>query len=201
MPELNEKLDQFKQIILQDAMAEREELLGQIAETRRARLSQAEAELRRETDASVQAQLRALTSESGRQVSRRMMENKRAIAVRREEMSREVFAAVREKLLAFTETEDYLPHLKSLYAQAFAALGNPFDGTVWLRSQDMGHARTLAAVLPGRHVTFQEGSFTLGGLIVDCHSRLLRADMSYDTALGDLDGHFAELFGLSLTDD
>lgn len=41
----------------------------------------------------------------------------------------------------------------------------------------------------------------LGGLIVDCHSKLLRADQSYDTALGDLDGHFAELFGLDLADD
>jgi hypothetical protein len=50
-------------------------------------------------------------------------------------------------------------------------------------------------------VTFKEGAFTLGGLIVDCPSRLLRADESYDTALGDLDGHFAELFGISLADD
>ena len=80
-------------------------------------------------------------------------------------------------------------------------MGNPYDGTIWLRPQDMHYQRELAACLPGRHVTFQPGSFTLGGLIVDCHSRLLRADQSYDTALGDLDGHFAELFGLGLADD
>ena len=65
----------------------------------------------------------------------------------------------------------------------------------------MQYQRELAGGLPGRHVTFQAGSFRLGGLIVDCHSKLLRADQSYDTALGDLDGHFAELFGLDLADD
>lgn len=108
---------------------------------------------------------------------------------------------VRQRLLEFTKTEEYLPHLKKLYKEAFAALGNPYDGVILLREEDMQYAKELSAVLPGRHVTFQAGSFTLGGLIVDCPSKLLRADQSYDTALGDLDGHFAELFGLSLTDD
>ena len=42
------------------------------------------------------------TAENGRQISRRMLENKRAIAARREEMAREVFAAVREKILAWS---------------------------------------------------------------------------------------------------
>ena len=130
-----------------------------------------------------------------------MMADKRIIATRREEIGHEVFDAVREKLLAFTKTEDYLPHLKQLYIEAFAALGNPYDGLIWLRPEDMQYQRELAGCLPGRHVTFQAGSFQLGGLIVDCHSKLLRADQSYDTALGDLDGHFAELFGLDLADD
>ena len=164
-------------------------------------LSAAEARIKRETDAELQARSSEIKAETGRAISRRLLENKRAIASRREEMAKEVFAKVREKLLAFTETEAYLPHLKRLYREAFAALGNPFDGVILLRPEDMKYARELAAELPGRHVTFQEGSFSLGGLIVDCHSRLLRADQSYDTALGDLDGHFAELFGLSLTDD
>ncbi len=201
MPDMNQKLDKFKQILLEDAASERQALLQQVAEVRQKRLTAAEAEIKRKTDARVQAQASIISGERGREISRRLLADKRIIAARREEMSKEVFAAVREKLLAFTKTDEYLPHLKKLYVEAFSALGNPYDGVILLRSEDMGYAKELAACLPGRHVSFQEGSFVLGGLIVDCHSKLLRADQSYDTALGDLDGHFAELFGLSLADD
>lgn len=201
MPDLNEKLDIFQQIILDDAAREREQLLAEIASARQTRLSAAESELRKETEARVQSEASAIAGAQGQKISRQLLQDKRVIATRREEMSHEVFALVRQRLLDFTQTDAYLPHLKKLYQEAFQALGNPYDGVILLREEDLKYSRELSAVLPGRHVTFQAGSFTLGGLIVDCHSKLLRADQSYDTALGDLDGHFAELFGLSLADD
>lgn len=201
MPDINHKLDRFRQLVLEDAQQERDGILNRIEAQRRARVEAAAADMRRRVDAETQQKSEAITAETGREISRRMMADKRIIATRREEIGHEVFDAVREKLLAFTKTEDYLPHLKQLYIEAFAALGNPYDGLIWLRPEDMQYQRELAGCLPGRHVTFQAGSFRLGGLIVDCHSKLLRADQSYDTALGDLDGHFAELFGLDLADD
>ena len=201
MPDLNEQFDKFKQIVLDEALQDQQELRSQIDAERSARLKEAEEQIKRETDEMVQTRARAITSETGREISRRMLANKHAVATRREAIAAEVFSAVREKILAFTETEEYLPHLRKLYVDAFGALGNPYDGMIWLRPEDMQYARDLTAALPGRHVNFQEGDFRLGGLIVDCQSRLLRADMSYDTALGDLEGHFAELFGISLADD
>ena len=201
MPDINEKLQRFRQLVLEDAQQERSARMARVEQQRKARVDAAAQELRRRIDMETQQKADAITAEAGREISRRMMADKRIIATRREEIGQEVFAAVREKLLAFTETEEYLPHLRRLYVEAFAALGNPYDGVIWLRPQDMRFSRELSACLPGRHVTFSEGSFTLGGLIVDCHSKLLRADQSYDTALQDLDGHFAELFGLGLADD
>ena len=201
MPDINHKLNRFRQLVLEDAQQERDGILSRVEAQRRVRVETAAAEIRRRVDAETQQKSEAITTETGREISRRMMADKRIIATRREEIGHEVFDAVREKLLAFTKTEDYLPHLKQLYIEAFAALGNPYDGLIWLRPEDMQYQRELAGCLPGRHVTFQAGSFRLGGLIVDCHSKLLRADQSYDTALGDLDGHFAELFGLDLADD
>lgn len=201
MPDINEKLDIFKQIVLDDAARERDALLQEVAQVRQKRLTEAEAQIKRETELKVLARASVISGESGRALSRKILEEKRIIATRREEIAREVFQAVREKILEFTKTEEYLPHLKKLYVEAFSALGNPYDGVILLREEDLKYSRELAAALPGRHVTFQAGTFTLGGLIVDCHSKLLRADQSYDTALGDLDGHFAELFGLSLADD
>ena len=201
MPDINHKLNRFRQLVLEDAQQERDGILSRVEAQRRARVETAAAEIRRRVDTETQQKSEAITAETGREISRRMMADKRIIATRREEIGHEVFDAVREKLLAFTKTEDYLPHLQQLYIEAFAALGNPYDGLIWLRPEDMQYQRELAGCLPGRHVTFQAGSFRLGGLIVDCHSKLLRADQSYDPALGHLDGHFAELFGLDLADD
>lgn len=201
MPDINEKLNIFSQIVLNDATKERDALMEQVSQERQKRLSEAEAQIKHATELKVQARASVISGESGRTLSKKLLEEKRIVAARREEMAKEVFQAVREKLLEFTKSEDYLPHLKKLYVEAFSALGNPYDGVIWLRQEDLQYSRELAATLPGRHVTFQAGSFKLGGLIVDCHSKLLRADQSYDTALGDLDGHFAELFGLSLADD
>ncbi len=201
MPDMNQKLERFRQLVLEDAQKERGKIMDDVAQKRKSRIEAAKSEIRRRVDMEKQQKAEAIQAETGREISRRMMADKRQIAARREEIGHEVFDEVRKRILAFTQTEDYLPHLKRLYVEAFEALGNPYDGTIWLRPQDMAYQRDLAACLPGRHVTFQPGSFTLGGLIVDCHSKLLRADQSYDTALGDLDGHFAELFGLGLADD
>ncbi len=201
MPDSIEKLERFKKLLLEDAAAERDEMLRQVEAERTRRISAAEAELKRKTQGEIQLRANTITAESGRALSRRLLADKRLIATRREEIAHEVFGAVREKILAFTQTQEYLPHLKKLYTEAFQALGSPYDGVLLLRREDMGYARELTQTLPGRHVQVQEGSFVLGGLIVDCHSKLLRADQSYDTALDELDGHFAELFGLSLADD
>ena len=159
---MNEKLDRFKQLVLNDAAKERDALQRQISRERDVRLREAEDQIKRETDAMVQSRARAITSETGRQISKRMLADKRIITNRREAIAQEVFAAVREKINAFTQTDDYLPHLKKLYAEAFKALGNPYDGEIWLRPSDMQYSRELAASLPGKHVTFKEGAFTLG---------------------------------------
>ena len=167
MPDINEKLDRFRQIVLEDAAAERAALLGEVTRERETRLQEAEAQIKRETDELVQNRSTAITAELGREESRRLLADQRAVAARREEIAHEVFAAVRERILEFTETEAYLPHLKKLYTEAFSALGNPYDGVCWLRPQDMRFSKDLAAVLPGKFVTFQEGNFQLGGLADD----------------------------------
>ena len=62
-------------------------------------------------------------------------------------------------------------------------------------------APALAASGPQVRLTFREGDFRLGGLIAESPDLGLRVDSSFDSAAGELSGHFAELFGLSLSDE
>ena len=74
------------------------------------------------------------------------------------------------------------------------------DVRVYLRPDDQRCADDLARTAPELHLTFLEGAFLLGGLVAESPSLGLRCDSSFDSALEALEGHFAELFGLSLSD-
>ncbi len=197
----NNSFERFTQIVFDDASRERTQILEDI-ETRRSQcLREAEDAARAKMRQTILEESGRIVAESGRKVSRHMLESKRRVATRREAMADEVFAGVREKLSAFHDTPEYRGKLKQLYCKAFEALGNPYDAVIYLRKEDLSMDSELARLLPGRHVEFLEGNIALGGLIMDCHSKMLRVDLSYDTALGELDGHFAELFGLRLSDE
>ena len=67
-----------------------------------------------------------------------------------------------------------------------------------LRSEDRDWVPALRAAAPDAE--FLEGDFRLGGLIAESPALGLRADSSFDSRLTELTGHFAELFGISLSD-
>lgn len=96
MPDINHKLNRFRQLVLEDAQQERDGILSRVEAQRRARVETAAAEIRRRVDTETQQKSEAITAETGREISRRMMADKRIIATRREEIGHEVFDAVRE---------------------------------------------------------------------------------------------------------
>ena len=70
-----------------------------------------------------------------------------------------------------------------------------------LRPGDERWQAQLAAAAKGRSLTFRQGQFSLGGLVVRSAGLGLQVDASFDTSAQELSGHFAELFGLSLSDE
>ncbi len=62
----------------------------------------------------------------------------------------------------------------------------------------MGYAQGLNSASPGVKLEFLEGGFSLGGLVLECPERCRRIDLSFDSALEDLEGRFSELTGFSL---
>ena len=116
-------------------------------------------------------------------------------------MAQEVFALVRAKIAAFTRTPAYGQQLTALLAEALEQLSGAEEVLVTLRGDDLSFREALAASAPQIRLTFREGDFRLGGLIAESPDLGLRVDSSFDSAAGELSGHFAELFGLSLSDE
>ena len=198
MSELNQKLDHFTATILAEATAETERTLADLKEKRSEAFSAAEDQILAETYHYIRTEVARVKSEAGRQVSRRMLDAKRELFLRRGQIADEVFELVRQKIVAYTGGGAYPLRLKDLFLAAVESLKEGDDIRVYLRRADMAQADALAAALPGMTLTFREGTFLLGGLVAESPSLGRRVDSTFDSALAELNGHFAELFGLSL---
>lgn len=200
MPELSKKLERFTSILLAEATAENERTLNELKKRHDAALESAEDRVLLEAYEYIHGEVSRIRGEQGRKVSQRLLENKRALSRRREEIADEVFALVRERIAAFTHTPAYRQRLQELLKESLAALPGAEDVVVTLREEDLPLAKDLRAAA-GRPITVEAGPIRLGGLIVRSDSLGLRADASFDCAMAGLDGHFARVVGLSLTDD
>ena len=96
MPELSKKLERFTSILLAEATEETQRTLDALKQKHDAALSAAEDQVLQEAYDYIHAEVSRIRSEQGQKVSQRLMENKRALSRRREEIAQEVFVAVDE---------------------------------------------------------------------------------------------------------
>ena len=201
MPDINQKLDRFTAKILAEAAAESRRAMEEVQRRREQRIQEAEDEVLKEAYDYIHTEVSRIQAEAGRGVSRHMLDNKRTLSLRRKEMAQEVFALVRAKIAAFTRTDAYTWRMAALMTEAAGYLAGAKEVLVTLREEDMGLRQLLTDSVPLMHLTFQPGDFRMGGLVAESPDLGLRVDASFDSAAEELSGHFAELFGLSLSDE
>lgn len=199
MPELKLSLERFTASVLSEATDEAERALQELEKKRRTTLASAEDAALNESYQFVRGEVARIRAEKGREISRHMLENQRALALRREEIARSVFDQVVRRLADYTAGPEYPNRLLALFRQAVEAIGGEGPLVVYLRPEDMSAEAALRRACPGRALEVRPGEFHLGGLIVDCPEQNLRADQTFDCSLRGMEGHFAELFGLSLS--
>lgn len=201
MPEQTEKLLHFTEEVVRNAAQQSEQMKKELDEARTAALAEAKIEAKDAARAYYDKEAARIRAESGREVSRHLMESKRQIYLRRKEITQEVFHKVCERIAVFTAGETYYAHVEAMLRRAMELLSGAKSVTVQLRAEDMAFAPKLSAALAPVQVECQEGAFSLGGFIVQSSQPGLRVDCSFDNRLEELAGHFAESFGLSLSDD
>ena len=194
-------MDRFTAKILAEAAAESRRAMEEVQRRREQRIQEAEDEVLKEAYDYIHTEVSRIQAEAGRGVSRHMLDNKRTLSLRRKEMAQEVFALVRAKIAAFTRTDAYTRRMAALMTEAAGYLDGAKEVLVTLRKEDMGLRQLLTDSVPLMHLTFQPGDFRMGGLVAESPDLGLRVDASFDSAAEELSGHFAELFGLSLSDE
>ncbi len=197
--EINEaKLTHFLSVILGDARREADAVYAEIQAETEAFLNDAEDAALAEAYRYIRSEVTKIQALCGRRLSKTLMENKRALFTRREEMADEVTNMVRNRLAAYAETPAYAVRLVGTLTEILCIFDA--DTTVYLRPEDSGMIEILQKVPTLHTVTFAEGDFSLGGMEADCPSQKRHADATFDTSLCTLREHFFELFGLKLGD-
>ncbi len=201
MPEQNEKLQRFTEAVMREAARESNALRRELYEARTVALEEAHLEAREASRAYYDREAARIRAEAGREVSRHLMDVKRQVYLRRKEISEEVIEKVRGRIAAFTASPDYPAHLEKLLCAAMKQLPGATAISLRLREEDLQYGPQLASAIAPVSVECVKGSFALGGLAIRCPELGLRLDCSFDTRLEELSGHFAEQFGLSLSDE
>ena len=105
---------------------------------------------------------------------------RRSLLALREECAGMVIADVRARLAAYPGEPGYAGTLDNLLRRG------------------MTHAEHLRAAAPGVELSFAEGKFLLGGMMIEFPVQHRRADLTFDTALEDLSGRFTEITGFGM---
>ena len=201
MERQREKLLHFTEAVMQSAKEEQEALRRQMEQERREALDRAKEEAKEAAISFYDHEAAAIRAESGREVSRHLMDIKRTVYLRRQEIGREVFAQVERRLQEFTAAPEYLDYLKQLLGRAMEELSGADEISLRLRKEDLHFGQQLADAIAPVKVEVCQGIFSRGGLAIRCPQLGLRVDCSFDQRLRELSGHFAESFGLSLSDE
>lgn len=197
MDPTNKKLDSFLKYIASEADGESSALRKEIEEGRSAALAAAEDEALADAYKTIRNQVSRIRTEAGCRISQEVLESKRALSVRREEIAQEVLSAVCDRLAQFVTTDAY-PVVLLRQATAGKALLPSSPVQIHVCPRDLSLASVLSKDLPDVTI-LEDSSIQLGGLILQDTSGKYRVDCTFDNALAEIGSHFAELADLGLT--
>jgi len=196
----DKKLEEFTGAIITDAIEDSKKIVLELRDKQEKLISKADTDIAAEAMRYQNVKIAEIKTKENLRINARMTGNKFTLLQYREEWANKAFVEVRDKVVEFTASEEYLPHLESLLKRAIEFLGYGHLVEISLRPEDMHFADELMSSVTGVSIAVTQGSFSLGGLRVICPSKGQRLDLSFDTSLNDMVGHFSELAGLKMDD-
>lgn len=198
MQDTDKKLEAFTDTIIAEAMDEANKITFELRARQDAMIKDAETATANDADRYQKSSIAEIRASEERRISAKLNSNKHALLEYREAWANEMYKQVIGRINDFTASDAYFPHLKELLKKAIDSLGYGLSAEVFLRPEDLQYADELLNSTSGVSLAFTEGDFSLGGLRVVCHSKGQRIDMSFDTALSDMVGHFSEIAGIKM---
>lgn len=123
MLSVEDKINRFSNTIINKAAKEKKEIVSRAEKNRDKVLKEKELEYLQKAYDTIQNGIRKFNNEKNEMISKAIMDGKRKLLNRREEISKEVFDMACEKLKAFQQTKEYEDYLVSLITDNLEAIG------------------------------------------------------------------------------
>lgn len=198
MENLTEKLNTFTALVLKDASAKRDKILGEVKKEREEILSQKETEFLKEAYEEIQSSVSEAKKHSGERVLHEELEAKKQLLAARESIIEEVMSAAAAELCEFTKSERYEAWLTDKIEKSLAEVGEG-SKTVYISSDDLKYKDKIEKLEDGK-ITVEavsEHDF-LGGVRVYNTDRRVAVDYSYKEMLKDRRAAFLHSSGLTI---
>lgn len=190
MPQtINETIELFRKQVLEKAGAERDMVLMEAQNMTREELDREQNKQLTALYEKIQQEKADIDRNVTRTLSERRRQLKRELYARREQLVDKLMENVRERVVQFTQTDDYADFLREKVRDvALAAAPSP-TAVLELRGIDMKYAQSLCG-LYGNFEARENDSIQLGGLRMRDDERHIAYDATLDTALSQQRVHF-----------
>lgn len=186
-----QKLDRFKQSILNELSRQKEEMHERMEQERKSVFEQAENEILTQCYHYVKEETARLQTEAHRSSSEKILEMKRRVLRKREELCDALFEELKEKLRNFLNSEDYISFLKQELDEIQKTVPNETEMEIYLSRQD-------AERLAPENMKVCEKNFPLGGFELIARKERKFFDARLDSKLTQLRRDFINLFDITV---
>ncbi|SDN25568.1 hypothetical protein SAMN05192585_11462 [Acetanaerobacterium elongatum] len=184
MAKLDEKLQRFEDAVLSQAKQRCDEILSGVEQVKKRELTTTEDAALSNAYELIQGEVTGITVESAREISQRRFAQKQEYLHRRAALEKSIFDNVKQRIIAYTRTEEYKSYLKAAAEKLKAEFAGK-DVTLSLMPGDQPLEQLVRNSFQAPCKVVFTDAITLGGIVLTDNSNGYISDLSLDTVLND----------------
>lgn len=193
MADLEKKLADFSNVILNEAQAQKNALSSELEQKKNKAVSEKETELLQDAYENIQRAIGKYSKEQNERILKHEMNTKKLVIKKREKIIDDIFSEVQKRLSEFVLSSEYKDWLISAAKKTFDEIGT---GSLQICERDLKYKDDLQAALPGCSVTSCGNDDIIGGFTAGCGN--LSVDYTIKELLSEKRADFLKTSGLSI---
>ncbi len=192
-----QKTDNFLNAIKRFADEQRQAMHKEIETIKEEKIKEAEKKAVYDSEKLIKDRLEAKRNEQTSKIAKLTQDGQKAIFLKRAEMTENVFKKAAEKLVEFTNTQEYADMLLE-YSKNIAELFGDKSCVLYVNEKDMASADKIKALFNGHVEIMSDKTVKIGGIKGYCEEMRIVADETLDSKLYAQKDWFIENSGLSV---
>lgn len=192
------KSSNFLNAIDKYAKKRRKKITEELEKIEERELKKAETEIVEDVNTMIQRELTSMKNKILIEVSHKELEERKKVSIRRRNMIKEMFSECRQKLIEYTNSEDYVNSLKQYAAQIAKTLNNLDDVKLFVKKEDLKYEEEIKKAFARKCEIISADDIEIGGIRGFSEARGLIADETLDAKLNEQKDWAAENFGVLL---